>query len=349
MNSLSIQNMNGTMGKLPGMSRAPKISVEHMRDLGYTMPEEPDWSYPRVEPFSDPSENKTNRRVPEAGETYTAATGPIKPMTLHHQERTLPKRGRPLVRYPIKKFTTNFPHGWMAYEDLRAVANVEKSPSPRGYAPPDILQAERARAIEVAFPEPWAGEDKMTMDVSGLGGFSNLQSALSLAAWPWEPGYWGRPADVPTDPAVAWAAQFKAAHGRAPEKAEVDLMAKHERVLTKEEVAGISALTEKEKKDATPDWLDKVLGFTGAIGTVWMQNQQLKDMEDAAKRAGATQLEIERLRLEQQRLATEAAAIGAAAATVNQIRPKEEKGLFERPEVLVPVGAAAAFAASQLL
>ncbi len=345
MNSLSIQNMNGAMGKMPRMSRAPKTSVEDMRDLGYTMPEEPDWSYPRVEPFSLTGENRTNRRVPEAGETYTAETGPIKPMTLHHQERNLPKQGRPLQRLPIKEFSTNFPHKWIAYEDLQVVADVEKSPMPRGYAPPDILQAERARAIEVAFPEPWSGEDKMTADVSGIGGFSNLQSAMGIAAWPWEPGYWGRPADV-SDPASGWAAQFKAVHGREPEKAEVDLMAKNERVLTKEEVAGIAALTDKEKK--TPGVLDAVLGFATGIGSLWYQDKQLKDMEDAAKRAGATQLEIERLRLEQQRLATEAAAFGAANRTVENFRPAD-KGLFERPEVLVPVGAAAAFAASQLL
>ena len=250
------------------------------------------------------------------------------------------------MRYPIKEFTTNFPHAWIAYEDLQVVANVEKSPSPRGYAPPDVLQAEGARAIEVAFPEPWAGEDKMTADVSGLSGFANLQSAIGIADWTdmFRPGYWGGGS---IDPKVALATQFNAVHGREPEKAEVDLMAKHERVLTKEEVAGIAALTTKEKN--TPGILDGVLTFATGIGSIWLQNEQLKDMEEAAKRAGATQLEIENLKLEQQRLATEAARYGAAAATVNQIRPKEEKGLFERPEVLLPVGAGVAFAASQLL
>ena len=104
-----------------------------------------------------------------------------------------------------------------------------------------------------------------------------------------------------------------------------------------------------KEEGASSSTVNDIVNFGAQIGALYLQKRALDQQMKEAERQRASQLEIERLRLQQQQLAVEAARAGAGSEVVNDMSPSKEKAFYEEPLVIVPAVAAAAYGASQLI
>ena len=292
-NYLSRQNMNGAHRYMGPISNS----------FGYILYPE-NFTYDRVEPPIPPGDHVTKRRTAEPGEVYFSDEDwPVKPLTMSMDERNVPVFGRPLLRLPIRDFSTDFPHTWIPFEDMYAAVQPDLPPRPLGYGSPLTTQHEGERAMDVALPSPWGTEETMTHDASGFG--SLLSAANGL-------GVWG----------AAW--DISAASSGVKEEAD------------KAEAEGKSA-----------DTVNSIVNFGSNIAALYLQHQQFKDLKKQQERAGATALEVERLKVQQQQLALQAAQARAPQSVIDDMRPKEEPGIS--PLVIGAAAVGATILATQVL
>jgi len=183
MTHLTMQSMNGHIRHLRGLSGPLRITLEHMGDPGFGLgaeETEPDFGYPRVPEPLRPDEYRLMRRELEPGELFTTEYDAYNrsPLTPLADERNLPGAGAPLAPLPRRDYTTNYPHDWIAYEEMQAAVYPDQPPIPLGWAPIRQAALEKARALDLVGPAPWVPEDAQAYDISG---FTSLQDMAQLA------------------------------------------------------------------------------------------------------------------------------------------------------------------------
>ena len=267
------------------------VMNDPMRVTGYPSPPE-DFRYDRVVPplpeRHDPLDAQpyyATRAVPEPGGLWLSTkTWPSTPMTLDADARSMPYQYNINPALPIRDFSTAFPHTWINYEDMFPAVYPDEPPMPSGYAPAPYAANELRRAIDVAMPTPWAAEEKMTHDISGFG---SLGEAAGLGQ-PWGPL-------ISISPTAT---------------------------------AGATDAVKKEAEEAKAagepaSVITGILNFGAQVGALYLQKRALDEQMDEAKRQRASQLEIERLKLQQQQLAVQAARAGAGSQVVNDMKPSD--------------------------
>ncbi len=202
MTHMSLQNMNG-VGSLMRRRISPnhRTTLSAFGDAGDTMPDDlgldpqglrPNYGTDWIQPPLKKDEVTTQRGTPTPGETRKAysADRPSFPMTPSNDARDLTNSftGRPMSRMARRDFTTQFPHTWMPYEELKAATGPEMGPTPPGWAPIPTAAQLRRRSQETDIPVPWVAEDHMTHDISGLRGFASIHDIPGMVVSLDDPG-----------------------------------------------------------------------------------------------------------------------------------------------------------------
>jgi hypothetical protein len=197
MTHLSVQNMNG-VGSVMGRrisSAHNRLTLSHLADSDQQPQSgdddmqltprglDPNYAPWWIQPPLKKDEITTYRRTPAPGQLSIQQTAdrPGYPMTPSNDARDLPSSytGKPLKTLPRRDFASEYPHGWIPYEEVRVATGPEMGPTPPGWAQAPRWGSERERAMDAAFPVPYSSEDQMTYDISG---FSSLHQLNGLGA-----------------------------------------------------------------------------------------------------------------------------------------------------------------------